>query len=111
MANYVVKIEPAEGSNPEFAPAKAEQEGIECTGYIVITFDGDETATVCASRVSIDMIKNTIKRDGKLNDMIRAAAAIAEGEIKAREIMKEGKQKEAAKAIAELLKGAVGNEQ
>lgn len=111
MANYVVKIEPAEGSNPEFAPAKKEQEGIECTGYIVITFDGDETATESASKVSIDMIKETLKSGGKLNDMIRAAAAVAEGEIKAREIMKEGKQKEAAQAIAELLKGAVENEQ
>ena len=38
-------------------------------------------------------------------------ANYAEGEIKAREIMKEGKQKEAAKAIAEMLKGAVENEQ
>lgn len=111
MANYVVKIVPAEGSNPEFAPAKAEQEGIECTGYIVITFDGDETATESASKVSIDMIKNTLKSGGELNDMIRAAAAVAEGEIKAKEIMKEGKQKEAAKAIAEMLKGAVENEQ
>jgi len=111
MANYVVKIVPAEGSNPEFAPAKAEQEGIECTGYIVITFDGDETATESASKVSIDMIKNTLKSGGELNDMIRAAAAVAEGEIKAREIMTAGKQKKAAMAIAEMLKGAVENEQ
>jgi len=111
MANYVVKIEPAEGSNPEFAPAKVEQEGIECTGYIVITFDGDETATESASKVSIDMIKDTLKSDGELNDMIRAAAAVAEGEIKAREILTAGKQKETAKAIAEILKGAVKNEQ
>ena len=111
MANYVVKIEPAEGSNPEFAQAKAEREGIECTGYLVITFDGDETVTESMSRVSVEMIKNMLKSDGKLNDVIRAAAAIAEGEIKAGEILKEGKQKEAARAIAELLKGAVGNEQ
>lgn len=111
MANYVVKIEPAEGSNPEFAPAKAEREGIECTGYIVITFDGDETATQSASGVSTEMIKNMLKCNGELNDVIRAGAAIAEGEIKAREILMAGKQKKAALAIAEILKGAGGNEQ
>ena len=111
MANYVVKIEPAEGSNPEFAPAKTEQEGIECTGYIVITFDGGEKATQSASGVSTEMIKNMLKSGEKPNDMIRAAAAVAEGEIKAREILMAGKQKKAAMAIAEMLKGAAGNEQ
>lgn len=38
----IIKILPGEGENPEFAPDRKDQEGIECEGFLLMTFDKDQ---------------------------------------------------------------------
>lgn len=85
----IVKIQPAEGSNPEFAPAKRLQEGTECDGFLLLTFDKDGKLKYSAMHgISRKHLSDAIKYHALegIVPMIRQAAMVAEGEIRALEI-------------------------
>lgn len=104
----IVKILPAEGSNPEFAPDPKEQEGIECYGYMMLLFDEDGDIRVSSlHNISIENITDAIVQnqfEGGIPEL-RQACVIAEGHIRAMEIQ----HKKEAFEFTKHLTGSLGD--
>ena len=95
--DFIVKVEPAEGCNPDFAPRKDLTDGIQCSGYVIITFDEDSDPKVTAiDRVSNLDIAHAICK----TPVLQEAFAIAEGLMKAHKIHEES---ERSKKLRELI--------
>ena len=89
----IVKVLPAEGANPEFKPDERLIEGIECRGMIMLLISNDGTQVVeFADAISVIEIKNWLRDNSQVASIVRQACAIAEGEIKAREIYEETRE-------------------
>ena len=81
----------ANATNPDFEPESRIKEGIECAGFLLITFDEDgDPMTEAMGGVSIDKIAQYIATQvngvGKVANYLRQAAIIAEAYIKAMKI-------------------------
>ena len=81
----------ANATNPDFEPESWIKEGIECDGFLLITFDEDgKPMTEAMAGVSIDKIAQYIATEanggGKVANYLRQAAIIAEAYIKAMKI-------------------------
>ena len=85
----IVKVLPAEGSNPEFAPGKYLQDGVECDGFLLLTFGKEGRLKSSALHgISRKNLSDAIRHHALegIVPMIRQAALVAEGEIRALEI-------------------------
>lgn len=111
---FLIKVLPADGCNPEFAPNEEEQHGMECKGYLLVTFDKDgDPEHEVMNGISTANIADFL-RDGSAKGVapeIRMAAAIADGWIRAREIMRESKVKEKTNDFLDFLKGKLLEEE
>lgn len=81
----------ANATNPEFEPESRIKEGIECDGFLLITFNEDgKPITEAMAGVSIEKIALYIATqangDGNVANYLRQAAIIAEAYIKAMKI-------------------------
>ena len=99
----IIKVLPAEGSNPEFAPEKELQEGIECYGFVLMTFDQDhDIETAIMNNVSIMNVCDAVREN--LHDeaisSLRQALVIAEGQIRAISMERESKANRMMKDIS-----------
>lgn len=109
----IIKILPGEGSNPEFAPDKEDQDGIECSGYLLMTFADDELKSVHLSGVSTANLTDAI-RDNSMDEVIsilRQASAVAEGYIKAAEIFGEMKRESKLQMLKNIFAGIDGEDE
>ena len=91
--NYRVKAENLD-VNPEFGVDKEEQEGIECDGYMLVTFkeNNEENMSMSTSvhNVTIEQIADWLKTsDDQMKYVILQAALIAYGNIQARRLYEE----------------------
>ena len=89
MSKYICKVLPTEDCNKDFAPDREMEEGIEVDGFILIGFNGGKPCFESMMGISVSNMSDWIRRNGPGGKKIRAACAIAEGEIRAKEIMEE----------------------
>lgn len=86
--NFSITIK---ASNPEFAPDKRLQDGVEAYGYLLLTFDSDGYADFggmqCIS--TMDLAQFLAADKSEISKTIRQACAIADGLLNAKEIEKE----------------------
>lgn len=104
----IVKVMPAEGSNPEYAPEKELQEGIECHGFVLMTFDEEhDLATALVHNLSIKNICDAVVSNSNEEavSMIRQAFVIAEGFVKAARIENDHLQDKALKRLKKVMSG------
>ena len=81
----------ANATNPDFEPESRIKEGIECAGFLLITFDEDgDPMTEAMAGVSIEKIARFIANEangsGNIANYLRQAAIIAEAYIDAMKI-------------------------
>lgn len=84
----------ANATNPEFEPESRIKDGVECAGFLLITFDEDgNPLTEAAAGVSIDEIARYIatgaNEGGYVANYLQQATIIAEGYLKAMKIEEE----------------------
>lgn len=99
---YVVKILPAEGCNPEYAPESKAQAGTEADGYFLVCFENGNPKCEQISGVTTLQIAEWLAYTGtEMVSVFRQAVAIADGLRKAKEIRKESRN--AAKGLDMFL--------
>ena len=104
----IIKVLPAEGSNPEFAPEAELQEGIECHGYILMTFNNEhEMETALVTNLSLKNITDAIisSCNEDATSTLRQAFAIAEGFIKAAKIRQDNEREQMMERMKKVLSG------
>ena len=89
MRKYICKVLPTEDCNRDFAPDRELEEGIEVDGFVLIGFKNGEACFESMMGINIGNMSDWIRRNGPGGKKIRAACAIAEGEIRAKEITEE----------------------
>ena len=103
---YIVKVLPAEGCHPEFAPEGRILDGIECSGFLLIAIDENVDPIIEAiygmSKKNLsDILQMRISR---IAPVIRQACAIAEGHLKAKEIQRKKEIEDKVEGFADFLK-------
>ena len=89
MGKYICKVLPTEKCNEDFTPDADLREGVEVDGYMLIGFKDGKASFETIMGISIDKISKWIRNQSKGGKLISAACAIAEGEIRAKEILEE----------------------
>lgn len=102
--NFSITIK---ASNPEFAPDKQLQDGVEASGYILLTFDSDGDADCGGMQhvSTMDIAEFLASDTSELSMTIRQACAIADGLSKARELEKEYDSKNFMRSLIEHITG------
>lgn len=107
MSKYIIKTElnPMGGGNPEYAPDKQLQDGIEADGFALLTFKDDRPHCIVVHGVTtLDLARMFANKEDESGSIIWQAIAIAEGLNKAAEIAKSSEKRNMAKTLAEILK-------
>ena len=87
---YRVKVEPTEECNPAFAPDGKLTEGLECDGFVILTFHDDAISAEALMGCSVENLKDyLLKRESKTAHLFRMANAIADGVYRSMEIHRE----------------------
>ena len=108
---YLLRVTPMPGCDKKREPAEDEQKGFECDSYIFITFKNGKTSSVSITG-TVEMLKNCLKEDEPIGNMIRGAAMMAEAELRAAELFtKAGIQMEAKKMSRVITKALHGREE
>lgn len=89
MRKYICKVLQTEDCNRDFAPGRELEEGIEVDGFVLIGFKDGKACFESMMGISISNLSDWIRRNSSGGKNIRAACAIAEGEIRAKEILEE----------------------
>lgn len=89
MGKYICKALPTEKCNEDFAPDADLREGVEVDGFVLIGFKDGKALFETIMGISMDKISKWIRNQSKGGKLIRAACAIAEGEIRAKEMLEE----------------------
>ena len=104
----IVKILPAEGTNPEFAPEQAMQKGIECHGFILLTFDEKhKMETALVQNLSLRNISEAVVSNCNEDAVstIRQGFCIAEGFIRASHMQMDYQREKAVNRMKKVLSG------
>ena len=89
MSKYICKVLPAEECNEDFAPDRDMIEGVEVDGFMLIGWRNREPYFESIMGISIEDLKKWIRKREPGAQKVRAACAMAEGEIRAVEITEE----------------------
>ena len=100
--NYIIKIQPGEGCNPDFAPSESMIKGFECEGFVFMGKKGSEISAESMMGICVEDLAELIRDNTEVGCVIRQACAIAEGQIKAMEIYR-AKKADPIKQIAKLF--------
>ena len=87
---YLLQVTPMPGCDKKLEPAEDEQKGFECDSYIFITFKNGKTRAA-SIKGTVGMLKKCLMEDEPIQKAIRAAAMIAEAELRAAELFKKPK--------------------
>jgi len=83
---YTIKIE---SSNPEYEVNKDIRDGLTADGFILVTFRDDQAECEMLDGVSVVNLADWIQRKTEVGAKMRQAMAIAEGYLKAKDILDE----------------------
>ena len=110
---FLIRILPAEGCNPDFAPDAEDQEGLELDGFVLMGFVGGDMTLAYTTGVNIHQISEGIFNNEEANSVacLRASFALAEGKIRASTLMEESDAREQRKAIRAMFGGGMENDQ
>jgi hypothetical protein len=89
MGKYICKVLPTEECNEDFAPDRDMIEGVEVDGFMLICWRDRKPYVESMMGISVADLKKWICQKGPGAQKVRAAGAIAEGEIRAMEILDE----------------------
>ena len=89
MGKYICKILPTEKCNEDFFPDEDLMDGVEVDGLVLIGFKDGKAHFETIMGTNLDCISKWIRNQSKSGKLIRAACTIAEGEIRAKEILEE----------------------
>ena len=89
MGKYICKVLPTEKCNGDFTPDADLREGVEVDGFVLIGFKDGKASFETIMGISVGKISKWISKQSKGGKLIRVACTIAEGEIRAREILEE----------------------
>ena len=105
MSRYIIKAElNPHGGNPEYAPDKELQDGIEADGFALLTFKDDNPHCIVVHGVTTLDLAKMFANGKESTSIIWQAIAIAEGLNKAAEIAESSEKRNMAKMFAEILK-------
>jgi len=100
---YTIRIE---SSNPEYEVDKDIRDGLTVDGFLLITFQDDQPVCEIMNGVSVANLAKWIERETETGAVMRQASAIAEGYLKAKDIMaKAMKEKGPSRLVVEGLEG------
>ena len=104
MSKYIIKILPAEGCNPEYAPESKAQAGTEADGYFLVCFENGNPKCEQISGVNTLQIAEWLAYTGtEMVSVFRQAIAIADGLRKAKEIREKYEAKNVSKNLGVFL--------
>lgn len=83
---YTIKIE---SSNPEYEVDKNIRDGLKADGFILVTFRDEQPVCEVLDGVSVANLAGWIQRKTEVGAKMRQAMAIAEGYLKAKDILDE----------------------
>lgn len=107
MANYRIIVLPTEECNPEYAPEKDLQEGIEVDGFAIVTQREEQVYSEGLMAISADILRKWMRKRSKAGNIFRAAAGMANADILAVEILKENDSE--GHVLLEILKKFAGD--
>ena len=100
---YTIRIE---SSNPEYEVDKDIRDGVTADGFLLITFRDEQSVCEVMDGVSVINLVGWIQSKTGVGAKMRQAMAIAEGYLKARDIMHETrKEKDPHRLVVEGLEG------
>lgn len=79
---YEIKVLPRLGMPKEWETGEKEKSGIECDGYVIITFRDGEPSMEIGRRVSQSMLEKAFMHGGRGLKQLMAAAVIADAKIR-----------------------------
>ena len=88
MPKYIITILSGEDCNPEYAPDK-EMENMDVDGFFLVGFRNRKPLFESMMGITVSDLGKWIRKRGPGAQKIRAACAIANGEITAEEILEE----------------------
>ena len=103
---YLLQVTPMPGCDKKREPAEDEQKGLECDSYICITFKNGKTSAASIA-CTVEMLKNSLKEDEPVQNAIRAAAMMAEAELRAAELVTKAEIKMEAKKMSRVIAKAL----
>jgi len=102
MANYRIIVLPTEECNPEYAPDKELQEGIEVDGFGIVTKKNEEPYMEVLMDMSVDAVRKWMRKETEVGNIFRAAAGLADAEIRTVELLNVEEKK--MNSLMELFK-------
>ena len=99
---YTIRIE---SSNPEYEVDKNIRDGLTVDGFILVTFRNEKPACELLNGVSVVNLADWIEKETKAGAVMRQAMAIAEGYLKAKDIMDKTREEKGSRLVVEGLKG------
>lgn len=98
---YEIKVLPRLGMPEEWRPEREVINGIECDGYVILTFKDGEPFVSCVNRVSKAQMEKAFLHGGRGLKYLMAAAVIADAKIRMDGMLE-------AADIAHELSGKIG---
>lgn len=103
MSKYICKVLPTKECNEDFAPDRDMIEGVELDGFMLIGWRDKQPYFESMMGIRIEDLKKWIWRKGRGAQKVRAACAVAEGEIRAAEILDEDQRDQGVTLTATSL--------
>ena len=83
---YLLQVTPMPGCDKKMEPEEDEQKGFECDSYVYITFKNGK-ARSASIKGTTEMLKKCLMKDDPVQNAIRAAAMMAEAELRVGELV------------------------
>ena len=105
MSKYIISVNSAGNSNPEFDPDERMQKGLDADGFVLMTFrNGDPHGVILMGVTVLEIARLMAADKSEAGSVIRQAIAIAEGLNKAEEIKKQDDKNKVARELADMLR-------
>lgn len=105
--SYMLKVLPEANTPKEWHPGEKVQTGIECDGYVILTFKDGKPKNEIVMNVNTEQIKVALREGRSGAKLIRAGAIMADAEIKAMGMEREVEIAERVHAQIERMKQLV----
>jgi hypothetical protein len=105
--SYMLKVLPEANTPKEWHPGEEVQTGIECDGYVILTFKDGKPKNEIIMNVDTEQIKVALREGRSGAKLIRAGAIMADAEIKAMGMEREAEIAVRAHAQIERIKQLV----
>ena len=102
MSKYILRIEKGKDFDGEMEEWTPQGEAIESDGYVLISFNG-KNVTTAIQGPSLSDLKDWMQQNDMASTVIRAAAVLAEAELKAQQMYKAARNEEVKARMRRIL--------